>query len=227
MDDSRESQPWLPKEGSWLCADGPYRDFISKMGAIDPMLTKADKTGHAPLVAGNARVAMLEIGQNETVQRRDYRGAQDLRRHLESQPSTHSPWRRIYIMEGLAPDFVAVFGTHFLMTPTFFSRHERTVIGSLRHDNPSDMPTLPSLLDPEAAFLVKYQELRLFVKGLSTSMDYYVACATTGRRIAFLRIGDNVEPVGIVRRKCSYWARKDSHGNWDGGYDNLNTAKSV
>jgi hypothetical protein len=58
------------------------------MSAIDPMLTKADVTGHAPLVVGNARVAMLEIGQNETVQRRDYPGARDLRctwnlRHLQ------------------------------------------------------------------------------------------------------------------------------------------------
>jgi hypothetical protein len=82
------------------------------------------------------------------------------------------------------------------------------------------MPPLPSLLNPEAAFLVKYQELRLSVNDLSGLMDYYVACATTGRRIAFLRIGDNIEPVGIVRQKYSYWARKDSNGNWD-GYNNL------
>ncbi len=204
-------------DGSWLCEDGPYGRLVDSMKAADPMLTTLDRTGAVAPTRGKAQAVMMEFMENEGVCRQNFKRAEELREHFESRPPSklQGPRRRIYLLEGLAPDFVSVLGSHFRMTPSFFARHQRNLYGHMRTDYPSDMPPLPSTVDADRTFVLKYYELRFCQRDLAQLPTYYIACADTGRRVAFSRVGGKTKAVGIVRRKCSYWRADDDHGGWD------------
>ncbi|KAL5114710.1 hypothetical protein ACEQ8H_007379 [Pleosporales sp. CAS-2024a] len=138
--------------GSWLCDQGPYRDYIEALSGSNPGLKKADPNNkEGPLKRGNAGVVLLDSpghGQPDFTQPRGFKNSTELREHLESSIHNHN-CRRIYgnflmyklhtrhmnnfgtpVMEGLAPDYTAVIGGHFFMEPTFFQRQERTCVWS-------------------------------------------------------------------------------------------------
>jgi hypothetical protein len=96
-------------------------------------LKKSDPNNKAgPLKKGNALVVLLDspaTGRPDYTKPHHFVKSGDLREHFENSPRDHDR-RRIYLMEGLAPDYVSVIGGHFFMEPTFFQRQERTC-GSL------------------------------------------------------------------------------------------------
>lgn len=164
---------------------------------------------------GNAFVALLDApatgasGFTTT----DFRGANDLCKHFQSARHDHSR-RRIYIMEGLAPDFVAAVGGHFFMDPSFFQRQERTCVWSNDFTPVSDALPQPSLLDPQQAFQLQYCELRHFNRALE---NRYFFCKRTRRHVGMTasRQKEN-STIGILRRKVGWWSRKTENGGWDG-----------
>jgi len=109
----------IPEDGSWLSTQGPYRDFIAAWCSLNPNLKWPDSKNHwTPMKTGNARVAMLELEQGELVHRSDFSAATELLEHLklssvQTATQISSP-KCVFIMEGLAPDFIAVLGGHFL-----------------------------------------------------------------------------------------------------------------
>jgi hypothetical protein len=179
---------------------------------------------------------MLEIRHGKQVLRRDFTSTADLSAHLKELaaeereanlqakdssskvgPET-SPTGRIYIMEDLAPDYVAVLGDHFHMDPKFFMNQERTTIFGLSHQGSQQTPCLPSLVDPEKLFLMKYYELRDF-----HMIDRFnMWCARTSRNISTTRSTRpdlqnlQFEPIGIIRRRCSFWSQVWRNKNWVG-----------
>lgn len=211
-----------PEDGSWLSSEGPYRDYIAAWCGLNPNLRSPDsKNKWTPLCNGNAHVAMLAFEQGEQVRRSDFSSAAELSAHLKLSSSgvtaENLPSNRIYIMEGLAPDFIAALGGHFFMDPTFFMGQERTTLWGLSHEGSKQTPYLPSLVDSEKTFLAKYYELRDF--GAITTFSLF--CARTGRNISVTTntrpdLDDHkFEPIGIIHRKCSFWSRKNDKG-WDG-----------
>jgi hypothetical protein len=211
------------EDGRWLSAEGPYRTYIAAWCELNPNLRTPDCTTRwSPLRNGNARVAMLNLEQGRPARRIDFSTAAELSAHLQlssSEEATESLLiGRIYIMEGLAPDFIAALGEHFLMDPTFFMRQQRTTLWGLSHEGSKQTPSLPSLIDSENVFLMKYYELRDFdtIKTLS------MWCTRTSRNITVTRntrpdlYGLKFEPIGIVHRKCSFWSRKYDKNGWVG-----------
>jgi hypothetical protein len=217
----------LSEDGRWLCAEGPYRDYIAAWCGLNPNLRRPDSNNRwSPLKTGNARVVMLEIEKGKKAQRTDFSSATNLSAHLTLYPANTAAERpsigRIYIMEGLAPDFIAALGDHFFMNPGFFMDQERTTEWGLSHEGCKRTNSLPSLVDPEEMFLLKYRELRDF--GAIDTFSMW--CARTSRGIS---VTSNTrpdlydlkfEPIGIVRRKCSFWSRSDEKG-WVGGYQSI------
>jgi len=95
------------------------------MSSYNPGLLKPDPMNEKkhPLVKGLAQVVLLEATASGVAEfeKRDFRNTSDLRKHFEND-ITAIPKRRIYVMEGLAPDYIDVIGSHFFMDPSFFLR---------------------------------------------------------------------------------------------------------
>lgn len=125
--------------------------------------------------------------------RTEFRDAAHLKTHLKDSDRDHDH-RRIYIMEGLATDFVAAIGGHFWMDPTFWLRQERTCPWSLDFTPVSDALPQPSLINPDESFHVQYCELREFDKALETIPCF---CARTKRHVGMTapRHADNKKDV--------------------------------
>ena len=209
-----------PEDGRWLSAEGPYRDYIAAYCELNPNLRTPDsKNRWSPLRDGEARVTMLELEQGKRARRSDFASAAELSAHLRhSSRAIGANSCRIYVMEGLAPDFIAALGDHFLMEPTFFMGQERTTRWGLSFEGSRNPPELPSLVDSAKSFTIKYYEPRDFGEIKTFSMW----CARTSRNISVTRntrpdlYNLKYEPVGIVHRKCSFWSRKFDKKSWDG-----------
>ena len=51
-----------------------------------------------------------------------------LKAHLDSHGTPKAGEGRVFILEGLHPNFIAVLGAHFKMHPSIFVDHERIVV---------------------------------------------------------------------------------------------------
>lgn len=208
------------EDGRWLSAEGLYRNYIAAYCELNPNLRTPDsKNRWSPLRNCQARVTMLELEQGKRAHRCDFQSAAELSTHLRhSSRAIGAQNCRIYIMEGLAPDFIGALGDHFLMDPTFFMAQERTTRWGLSFEGSKNTPELPSLMDSEKIFAMKYYEPRNFREIKTFSMW----CAVTSRNISVTRntrpdlYNLKYEPVGIVHRKCSLWSRKLDKKGWDG-----------
>ncbi|KAF9699339.1 hypothetical protein EKO04_002683 [Ascochyta lentis] len=202
--------------GSWLCTEGPYQQYIAALSESNPGLKKADPNNKSnPLKLGNALVVLLDsdASGHPEFETTEFVNATELRNHFENAPRNQNR-RRIYIMEGLAPDFVAAIGGHFYMEPTFWLRQERTCVWSNDFTPVSDALPQPSLLNPKKSFHVQYCELREFNKALENK-PYF--CKRTRRHVGMTapRHGEENTTTAIMRRKVSWWCETTSEGGWD------------
>lgn len=215
---STSSGPLQQREklvGEWLCADGPYREYIEALSRSNPGLKHPDPNNKKrPLRDGNALVVLLDapVGGVPKFHKTAFKNVSDLRNHLKQTPKDHDR-RRIYMMEGLAPDYIAAIGEHFRMEPTFFQRQERTCVWSNDFTPVSDALPHPSLLDPERSFHLQYCELRQFNKSIE---NRYYFCHRTGRHVGMTASRFKEETTtGILRRKVSWWCRTTGQNGWD------------
>jgi hypothetical protein len=181
-------------------------------------LTTADPNNKdIPLGFGNATVVMLEApaGGRPKFTSTEFASCKELEKHLDT-VSRPLGVRRIYIMEGLARDYVATMGGHFFMEPTFWLRQERTCVWSTDFTPVSDALPQPSLLNPEKSFHVQYCELREFDKALESRPFF---CKRTGRHVGMTAPRQGADTTtAIMRRKVSWWSadRSDDDKGWDG-----------
>ena len=170
--------------GGWLCEDGKfgllnrvrlsglrlpclgdYRRYIEAMSGSNPGLKRPDPMNEKkhPLIKGNALVVLLESPATSPpdFSKHEFVNVSTLRKHFQERKEK-PPARRIYIMEGLAQDFINVLGSHFFMDPSFFLRQERTCVWSNDFTPTSDALSQPSLLMPKTMFHLQYCELRQF-----------------------------------------------------------------
>lgn len=208
-----------PNVGSWLCNEGEYRDYIEALSQRNPSLKKQDPNNKKnPLTDGNALVVLLEASVDGAPVFTDeirFKSTNHLRQHFNSlsENTSSTPKRRIYIMEGLAKEYISIMGGYFFMEPTFFQRHERTCVWSNEFTPMSDMGPHPSLLDPDYNFHLQYCELRQFSKAL---LNRYHFCKRTGRHVGMTPARHKEDSTtGILRRKVGWWCRKTEGGGWD------------
>lgn len=113
---------------------GEYQKYIEALSKFNPGLKKADPNNEeGPLKHGNALVVMLDAPAEGVPDfsrpEKRFRSSAELRTHLKNSGHDHQR-RRIYLCDGLAPDYVSAIGGHFFMNPTFFQRQERTCVWS-------------------------------------------------------------------------------------------------
>jgi len=197
---------------------GPYLDFIAERCSSDPGLKTADpKNIDHPIKPGNATVVLLEQDHGSlNFSSKEFKSSSDLQSYFSNEPKLqpNPTRRRIYLVEGLAQDYVSVLGSHFFMDPSFFMRQERTCIWSNTFTPVADSLPQPSLLEPERSFLIDYCELRQFSEVMANTA---VFCKRTGRHVGMTPARHmEKSTTGILRRKCSFWSRESEGGEWDG-----------
>ncbi|KAF2705060.1 hypothetical protein K504DRAFT_389091 [Pleomassaria siparia CBS 279.74] len=204
------------KIGTWLCEEGPYQEYIAAMSGSNPGLKTPDPMNvkNHPLKPGNALVILLDAQVTETpvFKSHEFRSAAELGKHLNVDMAG-KPRRRIYLMEGLAQDYINVIGSHFFMEPSFFLRQERTCVWSNDFTPTSDALAQPSLLTPKRMFHLQYCELRKFSEAMENNPFF---CKRTGRHVGMTPARDKEQStVSILRRKISWWCRETEGGGWD------------
>ncbi|KAF2278222.1 uncharacterized protein EI97DRAFT_448921 [Westerdykella ornata] len=200
---------------SLTCSAGPYLDHIKALCGSNPGLKTRDPANkESQMRDGNAKVVLLESPPTKQPEfsRTDFKSVTELRRHFEENKDSHAQ-RRVYIMEGLARDYIAAMGDHFFMDPSFFVRQERTCPWSNDFTPTSDALPPPSSLNPEKTFLLQYCELRQFQASLPNAPFF---CNETGRHVGMTAARTkNDTTVAILRRKVSWWCRTTEGGGWD------------
>lgn len=204
--------------GAWLCSEGPYRQVIADQCAINPGLINEDpKNHHISFAENHASVSLLQVedkGQVFCLTRTNFKDTKSVKQHLETRSPGNGICRRVYLIEGLAPDIIEILGTYFKMDPSLFLFQERTTLWPTSQRS-SDPPTLPTLVNPKRESMLRYYELRDFKTRFD---DFALCCAKTGRHIGLTRLSGALDTVGIVRRKCTTWSQTYSTGGWDGKY---------
>ncbi|KAF2435204.1 hypothetical protein EJ08DRAFT_580854 [Tothia fuscella] len=206
---------------NWLSSPGPYQETIKKAINLNPSLAKEDPRNIYTIPRlGNSRLVCLDLELTgapnlDRLKQREFSNVIDLKVYLDSYHS--SPLlqhRRVYIMEGLDPDFVQVIGSHFSIDPSFFlyqERHPRLEVWDRGNHRAIATPRLPSLSDPKQ-YVLQYPEMRNFNNEL---IYYRNVCARTGRPILTIGFEGRLDPISTICRKCSIWTTTHPDGSWD------------
>jgi hypothetical protein len=213
--------PQQPDGGRWLCTEGPYLDYITKMDALYPGIgDPGAQNEHISSRVGHSRSVLLELTPDRTWTRQTFKNPVEIKTHfkdrsdgnLDQSTGLH---RRIYILEGLDPNYVEAYGSYFFMDPRFFVRQERNDLWNLEDmkSHSHDTPSLTSLIDPERCLRIKYREVRQFGPRLK---HWRTTCAVTGRHIAAIGFEGKLDSIGAVARKFSFWSKEGKDGSWDG-----------
>lgn len=208
-----------PRDGDWLSSPGVYRDLINKLTAADPRLrSRCTKNlrQKIPWPQPNARLVVLEGGlDGSSFGKPVEHDAASLNAYLKDQPATPAPAkrRRVFILEGLHPDYIATLGGHFKMHPSMFIDHERVIVISPFNEQGSDTFGLPSAAQTTEHRTLKYFEPIALPRNVQGC--FKMCCAETGRHIAVTRVKGRFLDVGVLRRKCTIWQREIPGGGWD------------
>jgi hypothetical protein len=160
-------------------------------------------------LAESSRAAVIEIEQHGVVQKQ-FKGPIDLQHYLDGSSPLYSPAckRRLFLLEGMAPDYVEALGSHFEIDPYVFA--EQLLRGGTRD---GETPRLPSRRDPDRYFTMQYIEARTFGEGMD---DLGARCIYQDRKIWATKINSKFDGVGHVHRIASFWAQETADGGFDG-----------
>lgn len=212
----------------WIAAEGPYRDYVMSLQGADPRLRQRDpkaKSQNTPWLDAQTRVVVLDLEADSTAfsEPRYFTGAQSqaLEDFLATDPAPPSgsetrvskERRRVVILEGLSPTFIALLGQHFGLHPSIFVEHERVLVMNMNAGGESDGLPLPSALRLRDHMVMKYHE-PMELDPVPSS--FRLSCGSSGRHIATSRFNGVFSQVGIVRRKCSWWSKTEEDGRgWE------------
>jgi hypothetical protein len=209
----KATRPTVTDDGRWLSARGPYQDFIAKCCSLNPFLRKPDPRNYL-IEARTSRVSAVEFDNAQNAHRVDFDDAERLGEYLQVQDGKPVCSRRLFILEGLDPNFVQVLGSYFAVDPSVIlvqERYPRINLWDRNHDGVVNPTVLPSDVRSNAHFNICYPELRFF----GDDLKYFrTVCLVTGRPILSIGLEGGPDPVGTVCRRCAFWSRKTDAG-WE------------
>lgn len=199
-----------------LSSAGAYQTQTQKLRKKYPNLVHADWKVPYPVrdthkVRG--RLKLLDLSSTPVAPKE--LTPEQLKRELTStQPGqqANNVARRLYLLEAVDPDFVAVLGEHFRLNPTIFMRHQRTALWENDHKQ-GNTPFLASHQDASKSFIMEFCEIRYFHRTFETGsarnpLDH--------RHIGVAKLDGVYQKVGLLHQKASFWCRKSTSGGWDG-----------
>jgi hypothetical protein len=193
---------------------GPYGSFVSSMRYRNPILAKLDEvlTRQGPS-AEDGRAAVIELHDSHVAVHRPRTSSEllDYMANLEQAPPP-SCNRRLYLLEGLPPNYVEILGSRLRIDPDVFARQIDCGYLSILKDA-RDIPLLPSHPTSKHSFSLRYHELRDFGENIDS---FELICANQPRRISTTKWKGKFDGIGIVRRKVTFWSRMNGAEGWDG-----------
>ncbi|SCO03154.1 uncharacterized protein FFB20_11873 [Fusarium fujikuroi] len=201
------------EDGSWLSAPGPYRDLIGSLCASRPDLRSRDKTNESdwPPTCYSPRVVALEMQANSVHECLKTSDPIELDHHIESYKAKESAKKRkIYILEGLNPEFISVLGKHLMIHPTLFTDHLWWDVYSCTGHTMNNTALASSEQD---YICFEYpEEFLINVESRTRDLSY---CLKTGRFTTKANLGANLATL-TVDRKCSFWSSNlSADGSWN------------
>ena len=214
------SDPSSHTDGSHI-SSGRYGRRVAALASKYPNLRYPDihcPNYKSPPKSGTlGKVVMLDFQEEQAPVRTDFGGVTHLKNFFQSSCKEHQAGtvRRLYMIEAWDPELIGVLGEHFQISPAILVRQQRAAIWEKVHTS-GNTPWLSSTFDPKQSFSITYYEPRYFVPqaGLPDSLKW--RCAETRRHISRSRVLHEIDNVGMVHRKASYWSTKSSDGGWDG-----------
>ena len=212
--------------GSHLAAPGEYREAIAKLINKYPNLENADyKPWRAPReFASPSRLVVFEFSSDTTSDAapasthfNNINEAEVFLNTVGTGVPATNPARRLWILEGLDPLYVAVLGKALDVDPRIWMRHQRVGIWERTVRAAGDSQMLPSLAAQQRGFTSSYcQLMHLNYK----SLTFTTRCAENERHIALTRNvgkdeGVSFDNVGVVHRKASFWSQVLQNGGWN------------
>jgi hypothetical protein len=198
-----------------------YDEFRRSMCQADPRLkepncsTLSRKSTWLPWQRARPRVIALHLNPKGAFgPATEYLNSDALQAQLRQRiRSSTTAQRSVYILEALSPDFASVLGSHFQLHPALFMDHERLVAFNNRATGEGGgIPFLPSAIYGRDYVSLKYHEPLLFS---TLPTDFRNLCDVSGRHIAVTRLMGSFSNVGVARRKCTFWSRKNEAGGWN------------
>ncbi|VUC30827.1 unnamed protein product [Clonostachys rosea] len=207
------SGPPAEGDGSWLCADEPYSSKIKASCSLQPALRLPDPRNYAvPLRDRSARATLFSFSEDGAPRRSDFTGVEGPEKLALHFQSTR-PGRNVYLLEGLNPAYIAVFGDALRIDPRFFADHDRNSADLSLPFEPSIITRLPSLLNQDQSIMVGYHELRNPDRRFES---FNVSCADSGRDMWTSRLAQGWEYPIILHQKCSAWTTMSQDGKgWE------------
>lgn len=189
--------------------------------AADPRLRRRDRvsvTRGVPWPAGTPRARILNFQEGrEPASPTDSFDAGGLRSFLQQHPP--SPGQRtVVILEGLSPNFVQVLGEYYGIHPSLFVDQERIHNSSVdRRLEPGNLLLLPTSSCTRDYTVLHYVELVKIPQLCQGRFNIF--CAASGCVIAMTRASGQFRDIGMGRRKCTIWTRRNGgDDSWDCQY---------
>ncbi|KAH8647857.1 hypothetical protein BX600DRAFT_503209 [Xylariales sp. PMI_506] len=121
----------------------------------------------------------------------------------------------LYLLEGVNPDYTEAIGSQLVnIDPAFFLRHQRTPLWEGRNEGGLS-PCLASQETPEKTWLMEYCELLYFTENPGS---FSLRNPLDNRHINVSMkpdISKDIDQVGIMHRKASFWSQTHENGNWE------------
>ncbi|CAI6332887.1 unnamed protein product [Periconia digitata] len=210
--------------GSHLAADGEYRRAIANLEDSNKNLVHKD--WKVPRISNDAnnpyndvlpcRIRLITFNDDgkpmNNAQPREFADSTDFKNFMENTPP-NTPTRRLYLLEGVGPEYVATLGTHLDIDPAFFLRHQRTALWEGRHRG-GNTAQLASVEDHNNSFMIEFAENLYFVEAPSSRS---LRNPNDNRHINMSKMPEftqDLDRVGIMHRKASFWSRK-CPGGWN------------
>lgn len=192
-----------------------YAKFLRDMRARYPNLINLEHEFEHPKYNRDCRVCMIVVPSEDPGH--EFNTPQQLHDHLgKPEPVPSKPLCRVYVVENLTLEYIAVFGHQFNVDPTVFASQIRTANweGELEGNN---TPKLLLCREPNCLFTLRYGEVRLFnepIAGLRLTDNKAGRVITVTTTHIEMK---NFHHVGVVRRCISFWCKENSNiGCWDG-----------
>jgi hypothetical protein len=215
--------------GTHVAALDYYQKTLERLTAKYPNLASNDyKLWAQPReFASPPRLTCFQFSTNSTTPEAPaktlFNGLDELKRFLNQPPianTSSSPIRRIFLLEGLHPSYVAELDRELKIDPRVWFRHQRVAVWEKTIFNAGNSPRLPSVLAEEGSFCLDYCQLMHLNL---VSQDFTLRCAENERHIASSRQGGvggrEFDGIGMVHRKASFWSQKLDNGGWTGKLD--------
>lgn len=201
-----------------------YENWTAQLGQKYPNLHHEDHKRWRPRPRSRpVRVACVEFGSTNQVACRQGNGAADLRKFWDSPvlPATgNTPLRRLFILEEFDEEAKAAIGVRLEIDPQVFHRHSRTTFWEANAQHAGCTRALPSLNNPDRTWTLEYsQVLHLNIKPIKTDENwkqFTFRGVNNERHVATSRSGQDLDGMGALYSKISFWGNPTENQGWDG-----------